>query len=37
MQLFPAFWTHTHRGQLCPDNKLRYVMSAYVTLKEETA
>jgi len=35
--VFPAFWTHTHRGQSCPDNKSRYVMSAYVTLKEETA
>lgn len=35
--VFPAFWTHTHRGQPCPDNKSRYVMSAYVTLTEETA
>jgi len=30
--MFPAFWTHTHRGQLCPDQKDRYIMSAYINL-----
>lgn len=30
--MFPAFWTHIHRGQLCPDKKDRYIMSAYVEL-----
>ena len=28
--MFPAFWTHTHRGQVCPDKKDRYIMNAYV-------
>lgn len=27
--IFPAFWTHTHRGQMCPDGKDRYILSAY--------
>ena len=30
--MFPAFWTHTHRGQPCPENKYRYILSAYVNL-----
>jgi len=29
--LFPAFWTHAHKGQPCPENKERYVLSAYAT------
>jgi hypothetical protein len=28
--MFPTFWTHIHRGQVCPDNKERFIMSAYV-------
>lgn len=30
--MFPTFWTHMHRGQVCPDNKDRFIMSAYVNL-----
>mgnify|MGYP003113931951 FL=1 len=30
--VFPAFWTHTHKGQPCPDNKHRYLLSAYINL-----
>ena len=30
--MFPAFWTHTHRGQPCPENKYRYILSAYANL-----
>ena len=30
--IFPAFWTHTHRGQPCPENKSRFVMSSYINL-----
>ena len=30
--VFPTFWTHTHRGQLCPENKSRYIMSAYIDM-----
>jgi hypothetical protein len=32
IMIFPAFWTHVHRGQVCPDNKERFIMSAYVDL-----
>ena len=32
--MFPTFWTHTHRGQVCPDNKDRYIMSAYALLTD---
>jgi len=30
--IFPAFWTHAHKGQPCPDKKRRFILSAYVTL-----
>jgi hypothetical protein len=30
--MFPTSWTHTHRGQMCPLRKSRYIMSAYVHL-----
>ena len=32
--MFPAFWTHFHRGQLCPDHKTRFIMSFYLTYKK---
>ena len=32
--LFPTFWTHTHRGQPCPDQKNRYIMSSYIQLQK---
>ena len=31
--VFPTFWTHTHRGQLCPQGKDRYIMSNYLYLQ----
>jgi hypothetical protein len=35
--LFPAFWTHAHKGQPCPENKYRYILSAYASFdKKET-
>jgi len=27
--IFPAFWTHLHRGQLCPEKKDRYLLANY--------
>ena len=27
--IFPAFWTHLHRGQVCPDNLDRYMIIGY--------
>jgi hypothetical protein len=27
--IFPAYFTHTHRGQVCPDNKDRYILGGY--------
>ena len=31
--MFPTFWTHTHRGQVCPENKSRYILSSYIHLR----
>lgn len=28
--MWPAYFTHTHRGQKCPENKDRYILSAYI-------
>lgn len=33
--VFPTFWTHTHRGQACPDNKTRYIMNSYANFIEK--
>ena len=33
--MFPTSWTHTHRGQVCPDSKSRYIMSAYAYLTDK--
>tara|TARA_R110000744_G_C19085485_1_gene531785 strand:+ start:42 stop:548 length:507 start_codon:yes stop_codon:yes gene_type:complete len=30
--LFPAYWTHAHKGQLCPENKSRYVLSSHIIM-----
>lgn len=27
--IFPCYFTHTHRGQVCPDNKDRYILTGY--------
>jgi|TARA_R110002012_G_scaffold6719_3_gene32030 hypothetical protein len=27
--LFPAYFTHTHRGQACPQKKTRYLITGY--------
>jgi hypothetical protein len=32
--IFPTFWTHTHRGQVCPEGKDRYIMSMYLWLTD---
>jgi hypothetical protein len=28
--VFPTFWTHVHRGQICPENKDRFLLSSYI-------
>jgi len=28
--IFPSYFTHTHRGQKCPDKKHRYIITGYV-------
>ena len=33
--IFPASWTHTHRGQPCPENKPRFIMSSYIVLMDD--
>ena len=27
--VFPSYVTHTHRGQVCPDGKTRYILTGY--------
>lgn len=34
--LFPASWTHTHRGQICPEGKDRYIVTSYISVFKET-
>ena len=26
---FPSYFTHTHKGQVCPDGKTRYILTGY--------
>jgi hypothetical protein len=33
--VFPTFWTHTHRGQVCPDGKDRYILGSYLQMIEQ--
>jgi len=32
--MFPSYFTHTHRGQVCPENKDRYILSGYFRLTD---
>jgi len=29
LTIFPSYFTHTHRGQVCPENKDRYILGGY--------
>ena len=33
--LFPAYFTHTHRGQVCPENKDRFIITGYFSFNEK--
>jgi hypothetical protein len=33
--MFPAYFTHTHRGQLCPDFKDRYILGGYSNFSDD--
>ena len=33
--IFPSYFTHTHRGEKCPDGKVRYILSGYFNFKEK--
>jgi hypothetical protein len=33
--MFPAYFTHTHRGQLCPDLKDRYILGGYANFSND--
>jgi hypothetical protein len=35
LAIFPSYFTHTHRGQICPDNKPRYIITGYVTFMKK--
>ena len=27
--IFPSYFTHTHKGEVCPDDKTRYILTGY--------
>lgn len=31
LTFFPAYFTHTHKGQACPENKDRYIITGYLS------
>jgi hypothetical protein len=33
--MFPAYFTHTHRGQLCPEFKDRYILGGYANFSDD--
>jgi hypothetical protein len=33
--MFPAYFTHTHRGQLCPEYKDRYILGGYANFSDD--
>ena len=35
LAVWPAYFTHTHKGEVCPDNLDRFVFSGYYTLTNE--
>jgi len=34
LAIFPAYFTHTHRGQICPQKNVRYLVGGYVEFTE---
>jgi len=34
--VFPSYFTHTHKGQKCPDKKNRYIITGYVNFLDLT-
>ena len=35
LAIWPAYFTHTHKGQVCPDNLNRFILSGYYRFKNE--
>jgi hypothetical protein len=35
LAIWPAYFTHTHKGQVCPDNLDRFILSGYYRFKNE--
>ena len=33
--IFPCYFTHTHKGQVCPENKDRYLITAYINFYDK--
>ena len=31
LAMFPAYFTHTHKGEVCPENKDRYLLTGYIS------
>ena len=36
LAIWPAYFTHTHKGQVCPDNLNRFILSGYYRLRNES-
>ena len=33
--IFPTYFTHTHKGEICPENKDRYLLTGYYSFVSE--
>jgi|TARA_B110000483_G_C17947364_1_gene446933 hypothetical protein len=34
LTIFPSYFTHTHKGEVCPENKPRYILAGYYNFKQ---
>jgi hypothetical protein len=35
LAIFPAYFTHTHKGQVCPDNNERFIITGYISFNKK--
>ena len=35
LAIFPAYFTHTHKGQVCPDNNERFIITGYISFTKK--
>jgi hypothetical protein len=36
LAIWPAYFTHTHKGEVCPDNLNRFIFSGYYRFRDES-